>query len=144
MMCDFIIAADNAKFGQPEITLAVMPGIGGTQRLTRLVGKGMALELCTTGRMVKADEALRLGLVNHVVAPTELAQKGLELARMVTAKGPVAVKMTKHLIQRGQDLDLANANAMEADVFGLLCASDDKREGMTAFLDKRTPNFAGR
>jgi enoyl-CoA hydratase len=144
LACDWIVASDKAVFGQPEVNLGICPGFGGTQRLSRLVGKGMALELCTTGRMVKADEALRIGLANHVVAPSELAQKGLELARMVTAKGPVAVKMTKHLIQRGQDLDLANANAMEADVFGLLCASDDKREGMTAFLDKRTPNFAGR
>ena len=104
----------------------------------------MALELVHDRPQVKADEALRIGLANHVVAPTELREKGLELARMIAAKGPVAVKMTKHLIQRGQDLDLANANAMEADVFGLLCATDDKREGMTAFLDKRTPKFAGR
>jgi len=144
LACDWIVASDKAVFGQPEVNLGICPGFGGTQRLSRLVGKGMALELCTTGRMVKADEALRIGLVNHVVAPSELAHKGLELARMIAAKGPVAVKMTKHLVQRGQDLDLANANAMEADVFGLLCASDDKREGMTAFLDKRTPNFAGR
>jgi enoyl-CoA hydratase len=144
LACDWIVASDKAVFGQPEVNLGICPGFGGTQRLSRLVGKGMALELCTTGRMVKADEALRIGLVNHVVAPSELAHKGLELARLIAAKGPVAVKMTKHLIQRGQDIDLANANAMEADVFGLLCASDDKREGMTAFLDKRTPNFAGR
>jgi len=144
LACDWIVASDKAVFGQPEVNLGICPGFGGTQRLSRLVGKGMALELCTTGRMVKADEALRIGLANHVVPPSELAQKGLELARMVTSKGPVAVKMTKHLVQRGQDIDLANANAMEADVFGLLCASDDKREGMTAFLDKRPPNFAGR
>jgi enoyl-CoA hydratase len=144
LACDWIVASDKAVFGQPEVNLGICPGFGGTQRLTRLVGKGMALELTLTGRMVKADEALRIGLVNHVVAPEALLDKGLELAGMVAQKGPVAVKMTKHLVQRGQDLDLANANALEADVFGLLCATDDKHEGMNAFLEKRKAAFAGK
>jgi enoyl-CoA hydratase len=144
LACDWIVASEKAVFGQPEVNLGICPGFGGTQRLSRLVGKSMALELVCTGRQVKADEALRIGLANHVVAPDALMEQGLKLARMVAAKGPVAVKMSKHLIQRGQDLDLANANAMEADVFGLLCATEDKREGMDAFLAKRTPGFAGR
>jgi len=144
LACDWIVASDKAVFGQPEVNLGICPGFGGTQRLSRLVGKSMALELVCTGRQVKADEALRIGLANHVVAPEALLEQGLKLARMVAAKGPVAVKMSKHLVQRGQDLDLANANAMEADVFGLLCATEDKREGMDAFLAKRTPAFAGR
>jgi enoyl-CoA hydratase len=144
LACDWIVASEKAVFGQPEVNLGICPGFGGTQRLSRLVGKSMALELVCTGRQVKADEALRIGLANHVVAPDALMEQGLKLARMVAAKGPVAVKMSKHLIQRGQDLDLANANAMEADVFGLLCATEDKREGTDAFLAKRTPSFGGR
>ena len=143
LACDFIVASEKAAFGQPEVNLGICPGFGGTQRLTRVVGKPMALELVTTGRQVKADEALRIGLANHVVAPDALLDKGMELARMIAAKGPVAVKMSKHLVVHGQDLDLANANTHEADVFGLLCATDDKREGMAAFLEKRAPKWTG-
>ena len=144
LACDFIVASEKAVFGQPEVNLGICPGFGGTQRLTRVVGKPMALELVTTGRQVKADEALRIGLANHVVAPDALLDKGMELARMIAAKGPVAVKLSKHLVVHGQDLDLANANTLEADVFGLLCATEDKREGMAAFLEKRAPKFTGR
>jgi enoyl-CoA hydratase len=144
LACDFIVASPSAVFGQPEVNLGIVPGFGGTQRLARLVGKAMALEMICTGRQVKADEALRIGLVNHVVPAAELRDKGLELARMAAAKAPLAVKMAKHLVQRGQDIDLANANAMEADVFGLLFGTDDRREGMEAFLGKRPPSFGGR
>jgi enoyl-CoA hydratase len=144
LACDWIVASERAAFGQPEVNLGIVPGFGGTQRLARLVGKGLALEMICTGRQVKAEEALRIGLVNHVVAPDKLLEKGLELARMAAAKGPVAVKMAKHLVQRGQDLDLANANAMEADVFGYVFATDDRREGMAAFIAKRSPRFGGR
>jgi enoyl-CoA hydratase len=144
LACDFIVASERAVFGQPEVNLGIVPGFGGTQRLTRLVGKGMALELCTTGRQVKADEALRIGLANHVVPAGELLAKGLELAQMIATKGPLAVRLAKHLVQRGQDMDLANANAFEADAFGVAFASDDRREGMAAFLDKRKPAFTGR
>jgi enoyl-CoA hydratase len=144
LACDFIVASENAVFGQPEVNLGICPGFGGTQRLTRVVGKSMALELVTTGRQVKADEALRIGLANHVVAPDALLGKGLELARMIAAKGPLAVKFGKHLVVHGQDLDLANANVFEADVFALLCATEDKREGMAAFVEKRPPKFTGR
>ena len=144
LACDFIVASEKAVFGQPEVNLGICPGFGGTQRLTRVVGKPMALELVTTGRQVKADEALRIGLANHVVPADALLDKGMELARMIAAKGPVAVKLTKHLVVHGQDLDLANANTLEADVFGLLSATEDKREGMAAFLEKRPPKFADR
>ncbi len=144
LACDFIVASDKAVFGQPEVNLGISPGFGGTQRLARVVGRAMALELVTTGRQIKADEALRIGLANHVVAPDALLAKGMELARMIAGKGPVAVKLSKHLVIRGQDLDLANANALEADVFGLLCATEDKKEGMAAFLEKRPAKFTGR
>ncbi|HSN46407.1 MAG TPA: enoyl-CoA hydratase-related protein [Casimicrobiaceae bacterium] len=144
LACDWIVASDKAVFGQPEVNLGICPGFGGTQRLSRVVGKSMALELVCTGRHVKADEAKKIGLANHVVAPEALVEEGLKLARMVAQKGPLAVKMSKHLVQRGQDIDLANANAMEADVFGFLCATDDKREGMDAFVAKRPAKFAGR
>jgi len=144
LACDWIIASEKAVFGQPEVNLGICPGFGGTQRLTRIVGRALALELVLTGRNVKADEALKIGLVNSVVPPGDLIEHGLKLARMIAAKAPVAVKMTKHLVQRGQDLDLANANAMEADVFGYLCATEDRREGMAAFLDKRAAVFNGR
>ncbi len=144
LACDFVVASEKAVFGQPEVNLGICPGFGGTQRLTRVVGKSMALELVTTGRQVKADEALRIGLANHVVAPEALLDKGLELAGMIAAKGPVAVQMSKHLVVRGQDLDLANANAFEADVFALLSGTEDKREGMAAFLEKRPARFVGR
>ena len=143
LACDWVIASDKAIFGQPEVNLGIVPGFGGTQRLTRVVGRARALELVCTGRQVKADEALRIGLVNDVVAPDALLEQGLKLARMIAAKGPVAVKMAKHLIQRGQDLDLANANAMEADVFGFVFATDDRREGIAAFLGKRPAQFTG-
>ena len=144
LACDWIVASEKAAFGQPEVNLGIVPGFGGTQRLTRLVGKAMALEMICTGRQVKAAEALAIGLVNHVVAPEVLLDEGLKLARMVAAKGPVAVKMAKHLVHRGQDIDLANANAMEADVFGYVFATDDRREGMAAFLGKRPAQFAGK
>jgi enoyl-CoA hydratase len=144
LACDFIVASEKAVFGQPEVGLGIVPGFGGTQRLTRQVGKGMAVELCATGRQVKADEALRIGLANHVVAHDQLMAKGLELAGMIAQKAPVAVKLAKHLIQRGQDMDLANANAFEADVFGLAFGTDDRLEGMSAFLEKRKARFAGR
>jgi len=144
LACDWIIASESATFGQPEVNLGICPGFGGTQRLARVVGKAQALELICTGRQIKADEALRIGLVNRVVPADRLLQEGLDMAKTIASKGPLAVKMSKHLVQRGQDLDLANANAMEADVFGLLCATEDRREGMAAFLEKRPAKFSAR
>ena len=144
MACDWIVASERAQFGQPEVNLGVVAGFGGTQRLTRLVGRAMAMDLLVTGRLIKADEALRIGLVNQVVAPEQLRDKGLEIARTIAAKGPVAVRLTKQIVQRGQDLDLANACQQEAYAFGLTCATADQKEGMKAFLEKRPARFTGR
>ncbi len=144
MACDWIVASERAMFGQPEVNLGVVAGFGGTQRLTRLVGRAMAMDLLVTGRMVKADEALRIGLVNQVVAPEQILEKGLEIARSIASKGPVAVRLTKQIVQRGQDLDLANACQQEAYAFGLCCATEDQKEGMKAFLEKRPAKFLGR
>lgn len=144
MACDWIVASERAMFGQPEVNLGVVAGFGGTQRLTRLVGRAMAMDLLVTGRMVKADEALRIGLVNQVVPPDQLLEKGIEIARMIASKGPVAVRLTKQIVQRGQDLDLANACQQEAYAFGLCCATEDQKEGMKAFLEKRPAKFVGR
>jgi enoyl-CoA hydratase len=144
MACDWIVASERAQFGQPEVSLGVVAGFGGTQRLPRLVGRAMALDLLITGRTIKAAEALRIGLVNEVVAPEQLHERGLELARSIAAKGPVAVRLTKQIVQRGQDLDLANACQQEAYAFALCCATDDQKEGMKAFLEKRPAKFSGR
>ncbi len=143
MACDWILAADNAVFGQPEVNLGIPPGFGGTQRLTRLVGRAMALELLTTARQVKADEALRIGLANHVHPAAELGVKGIEMARTIAAKGPVAVRLAKQAAQRGQDVDLANACALETGAFALAFATRDQKEGMRAFLEKRAAKFQG-
>ena len=144
MACDWAIASDRAQFGQPEVNLGVVAGFGGTQRLPRLIGRALAMELLVTGRMIKADEALRIGLVNHVVPAAELREKGLEAARTIASKGPIAVRLTKQIVQRGQDIDLANACQQEAYAFGLTCASEDQKEGMKAFLEKRPARFTGR
>jgi enoyl-CoA hydratase len=144
LACDFIVASENAIFGQPEVNLGINPGFGGTQRLPRRVGSGMALELLLTGRQVRAEEAKQIGLVNHVVPKDQLQAFGLELARQIAAKAPLAVRYTKRLVHRGQDLDLDNACALETQAFGLLCATEDKREGMRAFLEKRPAAFRGR
>jgi len=144
MACDWIVAAENAQFGQPEVNLGICPGFGGTQRLPRIVGKGRALEMCLTGRSIKAQEAAAIGLANEVVPATELIERGMTLARMIASKGPLAIAHTKHLVQHGVDLDVENALRLEADNFGFLCGSADKREGMTAFLEKRPPRFEGR
>jgi enoyl-CoA hydratase len=143
LACDWIVASENAQFGQPEVNLGICPGFGGTQRLPRAVGKSMALEMCLTGRPVKAQRALAIGLANEVVPPAELLPRGIALAKAIAAKGPLAVAHTKHLIQHGADLDLENALRLEADNFALLCTTADKREGMAAFLEKRSPQFTG-
>jgi len=144
MACDWIVASERAQFGQPEVNLGVVAGFGGTQRLPRLIGRAMAMDLLVTGRMVKADEALRIGLANQVVPATQLSDKGLEIARSIATKGPVAVRLTKQIVQRGQDMDLANACQQEAYAFGLLCTTEDQKEGMQAFLEKRPAKFVGR
>ena len=143
MSCDWVYASERAIFGQPEVNLGVTPGFGGTQRLTRLVGRARAMEMVTTGRQIKAEEALRIGLANRIVAPEKLMDEALESARMVASRGPVAVRLAKEAIQRGQDLELEAALVLESEVFGLCFATEDQKEGMAAFLDKRPPKFKG-
>ncbi len=143
MACDWIIASERAVFGQPEVNLGIPPGFGGTQRLTRLVGRARALELVTTARQVKAEEALAIGLVTRVVPAAELLEAGFAVARTIAAKAPVAVRLAKQAVQRGQDLDLANACAHETSLFALAFATADQQEGMRAFVEKRPASFSG-
>jgi enoyl-CoA hydratase len=142
--CDWIMASESAVFGQPEVNLGIIPGFGGTQRLARLVGRARALELITTARQVKANEALELGLVNHVYPDERLMEEAMHMARTVAAKGPIAVRLAKESVQRGQDLDLDSACLLENDAFALCCGTEDKREGMSAFLEKREARFQNR
>ena len=144
MSCDWILASDTARFGQPEVNLGVTPGFGGTQRLTRLVGRAVAMELIATGRQIKVEEAKALGLVNHVFPADSLMDEALKQARDIAAKGAIAVRLAKEAIQRGQDLDLDNACLLESEVFGLCFSTDDLKEGMSAFLEKRAAVFKGR
>ena len=143
MACDWIIASEHAVFGQPEVGVGIPPGFGGTQRLARLVGRALALELLTTGRQVRADEALRVGLANHVYPAPELGAKGVEMARLIAAKAPLAVRFAKEAAQRGQHLDLTTACALESNLFALAYATEDQTEGMRAFLEKRAAQFRG-
>lgn len=144
LACDWIIASERAVFGQPEVNLGIPPGFGGTQRLLRRIGTARALELVTTGRQVKADEALRIGLATQVVAPEALMACGLSVAGTIAAKGPLAVRDAKRAVQQGQSLPLADGCALETALFAAAFGSADQREGMAAFLDKRTPQFSGR
>lgn len=143
MSCDWVLASDRAVFGQPEVGLGVTPGFGGTQRLTRLVGPARAMELVTTGRNVKAEEALAIGLVNHVYPADQLMDEALKMARTIASKGPVSVRLAKEAIQRGQHMDLDSAGLLESEVFGLCFATADQKEGMTAFVEKRKAEFKG-
>lgn len=144
MSCDWIIAAERASFGQPEVNLGIPPGFGGTQRLARLVGRARALELVVTGRQIKVDEALRCGLINEIVPGGQLMERGLETARLIAAKPPVAVRVSKQAVQRGLDLDLANGCVLEASLFAFAFGTADRKEGMSAFLEKRPPKFEGK
>jgi len=144
LACDWILAADHAQFGQPEVNLGIPPGFGGTQRLPRRVGPARALELLTTARQVKAQEAVAIGLANHVYPASELRAKGLEMARVISAKGPIAVRLAKRAVQNGLNLDLFAACALETDLFAEAFASEDRKEGMRAFLDKRPARFTGK
>ncbi|MFZ0256778.1 MAG: enoyl-CoA hydratase-related protein [Gammaproteobacteria bacterium] len=143
MACDWIMASDKAVFGQPEVNLGVTPGFGGTQRLTRRVGTAMAIEMITTGRNVKAEEAIAIGLVNHVYPAEQLMDEALKVARTIAAKGPVSVRLAKEAIQRGQHMDLDSAGLLESEVFALCFATTDQKEGMTAFVEKRKAAFKG-
>ena len=144
MACHLRIASQNAKFGQPEVKLGITPGYGGTQRLPRLVGKGRALELILTGRMIDADEAYRIGLVNKVVPAEKLMEEAEAMLRGILAMGPRAVELAIEAVDHGMDLTLDEGLLIEANLFGLLASTDDMREGLTAFLEKREAKFKGR
>ena len=144
MACHVRIASETAKFGQPEVKLGIGPGYGGSQRLPRLVGQGRALELILTGEMIDAREAHRIGLVNAVVPAADLLRTATELMRKMLANGPIALGLSIDAVVRGVELPLEDALLLEADSFGLLAATDDMREGMRAFLEKRAPRFTGR
>jgi enoyl-CoA hydratase len=144
MACDIRIAADTAKLGQPEINLGIIPGYGGTQRLPRLVGKGRAKWLILTGDMITAQEALRIGLVDMVVPAAQLMDRAKELAKTIAGKAPLAVAWAKRSINIGSETDLVTACAYEASQFGLVCGTEDRIEGTSAFLEKRPPQFQGK
>jgi len=144
LACHIRIASVKAKFGQPEVKLGTCPGYGGTQRLSRLIGKGRAIQLITTAEMIDAEEAYRIGLVNKVVAPEELTGAAMEMMKAILANGPLAVALCIEAIDRGLDMSIEEGLVLEANHFGLLAASEDMTEGMKAFLEKRAPVFKGR
>lgn len=144
MACDIRIASEKAKLGQPEVNLGVTPGFGGTQRLTRLVGRSRAKLLLCTGELVPAERALALGLVDEVVAPDALLTRCRELATLIAQKGPVAVSYCKQAVNAGVEVDLDHALAYEAELFAQTFATADQKEGMQAFVDKRPARFEGR
>ena len=143
MACHIRIASEFAKFGQPEVKLGLIPGYGGTQRLPRLVGRGRALQLLLTGEMIDANEAYRIGLVNRVVPAADLLPSANEMMRAILANAPVAIANVIEVVNRGYDATLEDAMTLEATAFGLLAATDDKREGTRAFLEKRAARFTG-
>ncbi|MFK7942835.1 MAG: enoyl-CoA hydratase [Paracoccaceae bacterium] len=143
MICDFILAADTAKFGQPEINLGVIPGIGGTQRLTRFVGKSKAMEMNLTGRFMDAEEAERSGLVSRIVPADNLVDEAVATAQKIADKGPIAVMAAKEAVNRAYETTLAEGVLFERRLFYSLFATEDKAEGMAAFVEKRSPQFKG-
>src|ERR1700740_1643526 len=144
LACSIRIASKTAKLGQPEVKLGILPGYGGTQRLARLCGKGAAYELCLTGEMITAEEALRIGLVNHTYEPAELIPAAEAMAKKIIANGPVAVKFTMEAIERGAEMAQEEGLFLEATLFGVACATEDMREGTKAFLEKRPAAFKGK
>jgi enoyl-CoA hydratase len=144
MMCDFILAADNAKFGQPEINLGVLPGMGGTQRLTRAVGKAKAMELCLTGRLMGAEEAERAGLVARIVPQAELVEEALKVAATIASKSIPVSMMVKESVNRAFEVTLSEGVRFERRVFHAAFATEDQKEGMAAFIAKREAQFKDR
>lgn len=144
LACTIRIASENAKLGQPEVKLGLVGGYGGTQRLPRLVGQGVALQLLLTGEMISAKEALRIGLVNEVVPPERLLPRAEEIARAIAANAPIAVQQTLEAVHRGYDQSLQDGLFLEASLFGLCCGTEDKAEGTRAFLAKRPAVWQGR
>jgi enoyl-CoA hydratase len=142
--CDFIYASEKARFGQPEVKLGIIPGFGGTSRLARRVGIGWARELVLTGEPIRAEEALRIGLANRVFAPDALIEAAVGAGEAVARLGPLAVAQAKRVLQEGQGADPRVAHVLEQNAFGLVFASEDRAEGMDAFLGKRDPEFSGR
>lgn len=143
LACDFIYASENAMFGQPEINLGIIPGFGGTQRLPRLIGKNMAKEMIFTGKMITAHEAETIGLVNKVCPLQQLMETAIQSARTMASKGKVSLRAAKQAINSGMNVDLATGCKIETDAFALCMDSPDAKEGTTAFLEKRKPNFKG-
>ena len=144
LACDLILASDRAKFGQPEVNLGVIPGFGGSQRLPRRVGVGAAGKLIYTGDMIDAAEALRIGLADEVLPGAELLPRAKALIEKIATKGPVAIGAAKELMRRGANMNLGDALSLESQHFSWLFSTDDQKEGMTAFLEKRAANFKGR
>jgi enoyl-CoA hydratase len=144
LACSIRLASKTAKLGQPEVKLGIMTGYGGSQRLARLCGKGFAHELCLTGEVISAEEALRIGLVNHVYEPAELLPAAEALAKKIIANAPLSVKFTMEAIERGTEMPLAEGQYLETTLFGLLAATEDMREGTRAFLEKRAAQFRGK
>jgi enoyl-CoA hydratase/carnithine racemase len=144
MACTIRIAVDSAKFGQPEVKLGLLPGGGGTQRLPRLVGKGRALQLILSGEMIGAQEAYRIGLVNEVVPAANLIARSEEILKQIASNAPVAVRLSLEAVHRGMDTSQSEGFALEASYFGLCAATEDKKEGASAFLEKRAAQFHGR
>ena len=144
MICDMIVASESAKFGQPEIKIGVMPGAGGTQRLTRAVGKARAMEMVLTGNFISAEEAYKFGLVNRVVPEEIYLQETLKLAREIAEKSPIAVQMAKESVNKAFETPLQEGLFFERKNFYMLFASEDQKEGMAAFIEKRAPDFKGR
>jgi enoyl-CoA hydratase len=144
LCCSIRLASKSAKLGQPEVKLGILPGYGGSQRMARLCGKGMAHELCLTGEMVTAEEAQRIGLVNHVYEPAELLPAAEAMAKKIIERAPLAVKYCMEAIERGVEMPLQEGLFLEATLFGLCCATEDMREGTKAFLEKRAAQFQGK
>lgn len=144
LACDFIYASENAKFGLPETTLGVFPGFGGTQRLSRLIGKAKAKELIFTGKMVSAQEAYEMGLVNRVFPSASLMDETKKVASQIASNGPVAVRLAKMVIDGGYHMELGEACSLESYAFGITFTTEDQKEGMSAFLEKRKPRYQGR
>lgn len=144
LACDIRIASESSKYGQPEINVGIIPGGGGTQRLIRLIGPGWGKYLIMTGQLINAQQALQLGLITEIVKSEELLGRAMELAENLQAKSPIALRMAKRCIDNGQNVDLATGLEFEQKVFSLLFATADQKEGMEAFIEKRTPQFIGK
>jgi len=144
MACTMRLASDNAKIGQPEVKLGIIPGYGGTQRLPRLVGKGIAMQLVLTGEMITAQEAHRIGLVNEITSPADLIPRAEAIAQKIIANAPLAVQYSLEAINKGLEMTLPEALYLEAVLFSVACSSEDKKEGTTAFLEKRPAQFKGK